>query len=190
VKLTSKSLRRGAAGIAVASAAILLPAVALASSAGANAPAAAATGRCARADLTSWMGEPGSGAAGSSYFELEISNISRKACTLYGFPGVSALAGGVKPLGSPALRSRGHVTRTVILAPGQTGHVILQIIDVGVYSPSVCRPARADALRIYAPGDYHFMVLPFTFRACQKSGPNFLNVSPVLAGAGIPGYSH
>ncbi len=182
--------RRTVIAAAVASAAILLPAVALASSAGTAAPVAAAAARCPRADLTSWIGEPGDGTAGSTYYQLEISDISHHACTLYGFPGVSAVGTGGGQLGSPARRAPGHAVKTVTLAPGQTAHVILQVVDVGVYSSSACHQATASELRVYAPGDYSSMVIPVALRACAKAGPVFLNVSPVLAGTGIPGYSH
>lgn len=190
MRLTTKTGRRTVLAAAVASAAILLPAVALASSAGPSAPAAAAVSRCLRGQLTPWMGIPGGATAGSTYYELEISNISNRTCTQYGFPGVSALGAGGRELGSYAHRLLGYTVLTVTLAPEQTEHVILRITDVGVYSPAACGPTTAYALRIYAPGDYTSMRLPFTFQACAVPGKYFLTESPVLAGAGIPGYSH
>lgn len=149
----------------------------------------AAAAGCPRGYLTSWLGIPGNGAAGSTYYELEISNVSGQTCTLYGYPGVSAVKGGGGQLGSAADRAPGHTELVVTLAPYQTAHVVLQITDVGVYSPSACHPANAVALRVYAPGDYSSMLVPFSFRACAKRGPIFLHVSTTIAGAGIPGYS-
>ncbi len=195
MKLTSR-VRRGLTASAIAAAAIMLPAVALASPAGPAAPrasaaqaAASAQPRCARSWLTSWLGVPGSGAAGSTYYELEISNVSGQTCTLFGYPGVSALGGGGRQLGSAAGRSPGHTALTVTLAPYQTAHVVLQITDVGNFSPSACHPATASTLRVYAPGDYTPIRFPFSFRACARRGPVYLHVSTTLAGAGIPGYS-
>jgi Protein of unknown function (DUF4232) len=195
MKLTPR-LRRGVTATAIASAAILLPAVALASSAGtsvssaASAPKVAAQGRCVRGYLTSWIGVPGGQTAGSTYYQLEISNISGATCTLYGFPGVSARGGGGKLLGSPAGRAPGHTELLVTLAPYQTAHVILQITDVGNFSPSACHPTNAFSLRVYAPGDYSWMEFPFSFQACAKPGPIFMHVSTTIAGTGIPGYSN
>ena len=180
------------AGAAIACAAVLLPAVALASSGTAGSSAAsktAAASRCTRGDLTAWLGEPGDGTAGSTYYQLELSNISHRTCTLYGFPGVSALSGGGKQLGTAAKRSAGDPERVVTLAPRATTHVVLQITDTGVYSPSACKPATALSLRVYPPGAYNSIVVPFSFGACAKHGPVFLHVTPVLAGTGIPGYS-
>ena len=205
MKLITRSPRRAMMAAAIASTAILLPAVALASSGGASSASsasavsnsaatatrthAAARPHCVRSWLTSWLGVPGDAAAGSTYYQLEISNVSGQTCTLYGFPGVSALGRGGKQLGSPAGRSHGHTSLTVTLRPHQTAHVVLQIADVGSFSSATCRPATADALRVFAPGTYASMKFPFSFRACARRGPVYLHVSTTISGAGIPGYT-
>jgi Protein of unknown function (DUF4232) len=200
MKLTTKGGRRVVAAAAFASAAILLPAVALASSAGsaapktvaatktAAAPKTAATSRCARSQLTSWLGIPGNGTAGSTYYQLEISNISGRSCTLYGYPGVSAIRGGHQ-VGRAASRVASHPSTLLTLVPGSTVHVILQIVDVYNFPPNTCRPTTASALRVYAPGDYASMQFPFTFKACSKKAHVFMYVSASIGGTGIPGYS-
>jgi hypothetical protein len=195
MKLITRSPRRMIMTAAIASTAILLPAVALASSAGSDSaatpsqPRAVAQPHCARSRLTSWMGVPGGATAGSTYYQLEISNVSGRTCTLYGFPGVSALGGGGRQLGSAAARNVGYTESTVTLRPGQTAHVELQITDVGNFSRSACHPTTADALRVYAPGDYASMKFPFSFPACARKGPVYLHVSTTIAGTGIPGYT-
>ncbi|HXW44185.1 MAG TPA: DUF4232 domain-containing protein [Streptosporangiaceae bacterium] len=184
----SKHGRRLVAAATIAASAIMLPAVALAASGG---PAAqpAAIGTCRTVQLTDWLGVPGNQTAGSSFYQLEISNISHQACTLYGFPGVSAWRAG-KRLGSPAARSYGDPENLLTLAPHSTVHVILQVVDVGVYSPASCHYEQAFALKVYAPGDYGWHLVPLTFEACAKHGPIFLRVTPAQHGTGIPGYSH
>jgi hypothetical protein len=194
MKLITRSPRRMIMTAAVAGAAILLPAVALASSAGSAATGtrarAVAAPQCAPSWLTSWMGVPGNAAAGSSYYELEISNVSGQTCSLYGFPGVSALGSGGKQLGSAAGRQNGHTELTVTLHPRQTAHVILQIADVANFPSASCHPATAYTLRVYAPGNYSAMRFPFTFKACARRGPVYLHVSTTISGTGIPGYSN
>jgi Protein of unknown function (DUF4232) len=186
----SKHARRLVATATIAASAILLPAVALAASGGtASTAAPAAIGRCHTDQLTDWTGFPGSQTAGSTYYQLEISNISHRTCTLYGFPGVSAWQAG-KQLGSPAARSYGDPEDLLTLAPYSTVHVILQVVDVGVYSPASCHPVQAFALKVYAPGDYGWHLAPLTFEACAKHGPIFLRVTPVQNGTGIPNYSN
>lgn len=183
------TMRRVIAATAVTATAILVPAVALASPGASGKPTATAF-RCPRGDLTSWLGVPGDGTAGSTYYQLEISNTSGQTCSLYGFPGVSALKAGGGQLGSAAGRTRGHTKLLVTLAPGATAHVVLQITDVGNYSPAACHPANAVALRVFAPGDYASMRFPFAFRGCARRGPVYLHVSTTIAGTGIPGYSN
>ncbi len=189
MKPSARLTRRLIAAAGLATAAILLPVVALASSAGTNAPqASAGVHRCYVGELTVWLGLPGNGAAGSTYYPLEISNISNQTCSLYGFPGVSALNASGKQLGSAAGRLTGYPVGLITLAPYQTAHVNLQVVDVGVYPPSKCGPASAVALRVFAPGDYGSIRFPFSFRACAKAGPTFLYVTPTYANAGIPGH--
>jgi hypothetical protein len=182
-------LRRIVISASIATAAVLLPAVALASSAGTTTAAnTAALHRCYQADLRAWLGIPGSGAAGSVYYELELSNVSGQTCTLYGYPGVSALLGG-KQVGSAAARTASHPKTLVTLPPGATAHVILQISNVSVFSPAACQPVTARTLRVYPPGAFAALRIPFTFRACSKTGPVYLHVSTTIKGTGIPGYS-
>lgn len=200
MKLTRMAGRRAVAAAAFASAAILLPAVALASSAGTAAPKTAAAAktaaaqqtaavsRCTRSQLTSWLGIPGGTAAGSTYYQLEISNISHRSCTLFGYPGVSAMRKGHQ-VGSAARRNRSHPSTLLTLVPGSTVHVILQIVDVYNYPTGKCHPTKASALRVYAPGDFGASQIPYSFNACGKKGPAFMSVSAVIGGTGIPGHS-
>jgi Protein of unknown function (DUF4232) len=190
VKLTPRFHRRTILAASAAATAILLPAVALASSAGSDSASAPATGRCVESDLTDWVGVPGNATAGSNYYELEISDTSSATCTLYGFPGVSALGPGGVHLGSPAARNSGYASpQTITLQQGETAHVVLQITDVANFPRSACRPRTADALLVYAPGAYSAKTVPFSFRACGKKGPAYLHVSTTITGTGIPGYS-
>lgn len=198
MKLTTRARRRTMIAAAIASAAILLPAVALASSAGSGSasgaaqPRAAAYPRCARSWLTSWIGIPGDATAGSTYYQLELSNISSRTCKLNGFPAVIALRNHRRQIGNSSGHIAGHTDQNVVLQPQQTAHAVLQIIDVGNLPSAACDPTTANALRVIAPFDTASMKIPFpfTFRACSRQGPNFLYVSRVIAGTGIPGYSH
>jgi hypothetical protein len=182
-------LRRGIIAGSIAAAALALPTVALASSAGTSTAAnPTAVHRCYQTELRAWLGIPGGQTAGSTYYELELSNISSQACTLYGYPGVSALTSGHQD-GSAANRTASHPSTLVLLEPGATAHVILQITDVGNFSPSACDPVTADTLRVYAAGDYYPLFIPFSVAACATAGPIYLHVSTTVPGTGIPGYS-
>jgi hypothetical protein len=145
--------------------------------------------KCTTSDLRVWVGVPGDGTAGPIYYALELSNISNHACTLYGYPGVSAVGLGGKQLGSPARRDAVVTPHVVTLGKGATAHVRLGITDPGFFSPSACPRADAIGLRVYPPNDYASTIVPFSFSACGKKGPSFLSVTVAIAGVGIPGYN-
>jgi Domain of unknown function (DUF4232) len=146
----------------------------------------AMTRTCTTSALAVWLGVgEGGGTAGSTLYPLELTNISSHSCRLFGFPGVSAIAG--HQLGSPAQRNRAHPTYRVTLLPGATAHAVLQIVDVGNFPASNCKPAEAAALRVYPPDQLSAAEIPFSFRACSAKGPIFLTVRSIQPGVGIPG---
>jgi Protein of unknown function (DUF4232) len=187
MKLSSRTARRIGAATATTCAAILIPAVALAAP-GHSASAARAPG-CSTADLTTWVGIPADGSAGTFTFQLELSNVSGHACTLFGFPGVSATGALGRQLGSAARRNHSHPARLVTLGRGATAHVELGVADVSNFPKSVCHPVTASGLRVFPPNDRRSESIPFTFRACQKRGPQYLSVTTTIAGTGIPSFS-
>lgn len=146
---------------------------------------AATTPRCRVRALQVWIGVgEGTGALGSNYYPLEFSNISHRTCALLGFPGVSAF--GVHQIGRPAGRSGGPGV-AVTLAPHQTGHAVLQIVDVGNFPPATCKPVKASELRVFPPNAAKSEFVPFAFRACSGT-PVFMQVRPVQRRVGIPGF--
>jgi hypothetical protein len=154
----------------------------------ATAPSAvASTARCTTSALAVWIGVGEGGAtAGSTFYPLELTNVSRHACHLFGFPGVSAFGG--HQLGSPAKRSQAVPEQTVTLLRGQTAHAVVQIVDVGNFSRSQCAPVTALGLKVIPPDETTSAGFPFNFRACSKAGPIFLTIQPVQPGVGVPGY--
>jgi Protein of unknown function (DUF4232) len=195
LRLAHLTLRRTTAAIAMTGVAVLIPAIALASPgrpASADGRATAAHGggaaaRCHTGSLTDWIGLPGDGTAGSTYYMLEISNTSRATCTLYGFPGVSALRAGGHQIGSAAGRASYLTERPLTLTPDATVHAVLQITDVSNFTAAACHPVNADGLRVFAPGAFRPQVIPFAFRGCAKPGPVYLHISTTIGGTGIPG---
>jgi hypothetical protein len=189
MKPTTRAARRGLAALALTCAAVVIPTTALAASGSPAKPAAAGTPRCGTGSLTAWLGIPGDGYAGGAYYQLELSNTSGHACTLYGYPGVSALAPGGHQLGHAAGRGPASANRLVRLGSGATAHVLLQITDVANFPPSSCGKTTAVALRVYPPGATRSLKIPFTFQACSQSGPVYLHVGTTKGGTGIPGFS-
>jgi len=135
MKPTTRAARRGLAALALTCTAVVIPTTALAASGSQAKPAlaaqqaarsaAAVPPRCGTGALTAWLGIPGDGYAGGAYYQLELSNTSAHACTLYGYPGVSALAPGGHQLGRAAGRGPASANRLVTLGRGATAHVVL-----------------------------------------------------------------
>ncbi len=184
MSLTSRMGRRLAAGIGLATAAVLLPVAALASSAApvASDAASQATPACHSAQTRIWYGLPADNATGHSYFQLQISNIGHSACTFFGFPGVSALNSHGNQVGRPATRYGHRIS--VTLQPGDTAHVVLVVVNASL----VCsHPVQATELRVFPPGQFAAQSTPLATRACP--GKSVLSVDSVHSGAGIPGFT-
>jgi len=190
----SKTARRVTAVIAAASVAgLIATTAAFAASSSGAAPAAdatraasAAVPACTAEDLGAWVAvSQGNGAAGSLYLPLQFTNLSRHACAMRGFPGVSAVDRNNHQLGSPASWDHAVSARTVVLARGATAHTILRYGDVAVTTAPGCHPTFGTfELRIYPPGQRRATYAAFDLQACSHAGPIYLSVEPIRPGVG------
>jgi hypothetical protein len=171
-------------------AAILIPAAALASTS-ATGPhrSAASPAPCARSQLTAWMALPSAGlAALTDYFYVEITNVSRHACTLDGFPRVTAVGPNGQQIGGAAVRATSVFARLIVLEPGATSNTIVGITSTTGWSRSGCQPRTAHALSVTAPHTRGAMPVWFSFAACAVPRADVLSVFALQPGVGIPGY--
>ena len=182
MKLSTRLSRRLAVGVGLASAAILLPTAALASSATAGAPSRPSVAACISTHTRVWYGVPGDGATGHIFFQLQFSNIGHSTCSYFGYPGVSAVDIHGHQVGLPASHSGTRLT--VTLAPGGTAHVVLDVTQAAF----VCtHPVKTVLLKVFAPGQTHAQLVGFASGACI--GKSLMHVDALHPGAGIPGFS-
>jgi hypothetical protein len=175
--LPLNSPKRLIGAAAVACAAALIPVAALAATASPAAPAAS-TPRCATSGLVIWFSpQPGGGYAGGYYYNLNFTNLSGHACTLRGYPGVSAVGLSGQQLGSPAGWDNAKL-RTVRLANRATATAQLQVADAGNYGCT----ATAAGLRVYPPSQFTSKVVPYPLEACARTGPVWMHARPVQNG--------
>jgi len=180
-----KSIRRT---IIAAAAALTLGigGAAWATTAASAAPAAAPA--CATANLGVWVNvSQGSGAAGTFAYPLDFTNTGSHACTMYGYPGVSATYGNNEAqLGRAAARDSLYKARTVTLAPGATAHAYLFWVEVLDFTPSACKPATANFLKVYPPNRKSAALSFFSLQGCRSTKPLFtyLKVTTVQPGVG------
>jgi hypothetical protein len=183
-----------AAALAITSAAFAATSPGSPSGLGAVRVASAAIPECAAAlgqdgNVSAWVADgQGNGALGTIYYPLEFTNLSGRACSMYGFPGVSAISGDGQQLGSPATWESGGgfgTPRTVIVAPGATAHAILAYHDAEVGGAPGCDPVSTTAeLRVYLPGQHSAAFAFFDLPACSHAGPAYLTIGPVKPGVG------
>jgi hypothetical protein len=188
-----KTARRITAVIAAASAAgLIATAASAAGSSGAVLASdtaritASAVPACTASDLGAWVAvTQGNGAAGSVFYPLQFTNLSRHACAMRGFPGVSAIDRNGHQLGSPAGWDHVVPARTVVLAPGATAHTILRWSDAEVTTAPGCHPVFSTfELRVYPPGQRRATFAAFDLEACSHAGPVYLGVEPIRPGVG------
>jgi hypothetical protein len=191
MKYHTTTVRRLIAVAVAAVAGLAISSAAYAATSSPAAPAAAAIPQCAAAfgqygNVSAWIpANQGNGAAGTIRYPLEFTNISGHACSLFGYPGVSAISGTGKQLGSPAGWGSLSGARRVVLAPGATAHTILAIHDVLAYTERACDPAETVELRIYLPDQRLATYVPFSFEACSRPGIVYMSIiEPIRAGAG------
>jgi hypothetical protein len=180
MNLTRSAWRRVAVGTALACLAIGVPAVAVAASSGPQ--ARASTPRCNQSDTYVWFALSPNGTAGPVFYPLEFTNTGSSACSLTGFPGVSAISKTLHQIGPAASRVK-VAAHTVTINPGQTAHASLGVIDPGFITG--CHKAAADGLKVYPPNEKSKQdVLSFSFEACKNKG--VLTIYPVTKGIGVP----
>ena len=177
---------------------------------------------CSTSGLQAWLGlgsgtktgssAVGEGTQGTSY-TLEFTNVSHRACRLYGYPQVSAYAtsgltgtqstgtqetdaraAGSSPggqIGGAAIPDTAVRPQPVMLQPGATAHAVLRVTGTGNTEPTACAQVMAQQIRVIAPGQgrSHAGATVFDVRVpvCAGRGHPSLSVQPVLARPGIPG---
>jgi hypothetical protein len=129
---------------------------------------------------------PGQGSAGHLHWPIVFRNTSPTACSLRGFPGVSALSGrhGHR-IGVPASREHvGPVRRVRLAAHSGVASAVFTQTNVDVFDPARCHAKRAKGLRVFAPGQVRSFYVRLSHRVCSTApgGPDS-TVRAVVAGS-------
>jgi hypothetical protein len=113
---------------------------------------------------------------------VDFTNISGAACTLSGYPQVSAYLAGAGQVGNAAVLDRSVRVRRIMLAPGATAHAA-----VVESAPSrQCGPVSATGLRVVLPGQHVARYVQHPMTVCSAAGhqaPVSLRVWAVQPGA-------
>jgi Protein of unknown function (DUF4232) len=140
---------------------------------------AATVPRCTTSGLVVWLDTHPGGTAGSLIYRLELTNLSGRTCSVFGYPGVSAVDLAGRQLGSSATRDHARVAHTVTLRNGHTAVSLVRIVNVGNFPSASCGPVMAAGLRVFPPNSATSKIVPFPFRACSRTAPTYLFVRVV-----------
>lgn len=116
-----------------------------------SAEASAGPARCTTGGLDMWLTQQ-EGAAGSFFFTIALENMTRHKCSLFGYPGVSAVSLTGQQIGAPAGRETSEPARSMTLAPEGQVVTIVHVTDVFLLPPS-CHQTLAAGFRVYPPGN-------------------------------------
>jgi hypothetical protein len=134
---------------------------------------------CTTRGLDVWLLDEGGGTAGGVYYKLEFTNLSGHACTLGGYPGVSAVTLADRQIGRAASREVAGTPHTVTLPNGASAIAILRVTDAGDFPPSRCHATTAAGVRVYPPGETLSRFVPFPFQMCASSASEILAVGAI-----------
>lgn len=156
-----------------------------ATSAASAAPAAIPV--CSTANLGVWVNlTQGSVAAGTASYPLDFTNTGSRACTLRGYPAVSATTFSGGQLGRAAEHNPIYPIKTVTIPAGATAHAYLFWVEVLNFTPSACKLGTASLLRVFPPSHKAADDAFFSLQVCKSTKPLFqyLFVSTVQPGVG------
>ena len=129
----------------------------------------------------------GNGAAGSTYYPLDFTNVSGAACSLFGYPGVSFVTGtGGSQIGRVASRNPAVASKLVAITPGSTAHATLQVVNAMNYPGAECHLVTAHTMKIFPPNQTAPIYLSFTAPACSghAKAVHILAIEAVQSGDG------
>jgi hypothetical protein len=127
------------------------------------APAAtAAAPRCGVSSLLGELRHPTAG-AGSRFVTLVLTNVTRRTCTLVGYPGMQLLGPTNLPLPTHVVRDRSRTPHRVTLHPGASARSSLRfrgIAGPGEPQGGACEPTPAR-VEVTPPDATRHLVLPW-----------------------------
>jgi hypothetical protein len=139
------------------------------------------------ADAETATGDNRTQAAGDAFYTLEFTNVSHRACRLYGYPEVSAYVD--SQIGSAAIRDTSVRPQPVTLEPGATAHAVLHVAGVGGTRPTACDQVTAEELRVTFPHQGRSAFVPIHIPVCSQKGRVSLSVQAIQARPGIPDHT-
>jgi hypothetical protein len=140
-------------------------------------------GRCHTADLkVAVTADPAGGATSHHGDLLVFTNSSAHPCTLYGYPGVSFVAGDQGTQVGSAFTRSGGTRKTIQLAAGARAHATVVLVTTEVFDAADCKPVPVRGYRVYPPDETASIFVSRPQQACSVKGAGAGEVQPVATG--------
>jgi Domain of unknown function (DUF4232) len=131
---------------------------------------------------------PGDNAAGHIGLRVEFVNTASHPCNMFGYPGVSFLAGPHgKQLNVPAERSAAQgAPKLIPLAVGGKAHADLLLVNTANFATATCKPVQAGGVRVIPPDETASAFAAYPVMVCSVNGVGTAQIYPVMSGTGGP----
>lgn len=124
-------------------------------------------GMCQTEDMQLSL-EPADAAAGTAYMTIRFKNTSGEQCLIQGYPGVSYVTGEDQhQVGKAAYRVE-HEGPPVNLAPGETAHADVGMVQVRNYDAADCDPQSVTGIRVYPPHETEPTIVEYSGTGCAS----------------------
>ena len=153
--------------------------------AGTAGPQGSGPSRCTADALDYQVPVPVESGGGSAFAttSLVLRNTGSTTCTLYGYPGISFVAGDDRhQVGTSADQQPGTTPSRVTLVPGSAALAPLTIAANASVGAGACRPTDVVGLKIYPPGSKEAVLVDRPATACGAPDAHQLVVGPVQTG--------
>ncbi len=146
----------------------------------------ASTRRCHTGDLkvTAATDETSGTKAGTIDEPLVFTNVGERPCTIYGYPGVSYVAGDQgTQINEAFARVHSISEKTVSLKPGAAAHAMIGIPNYQNLSPADGKPPDVRGFRVYPPDETAAVFVSQPLKVCSAEGQGMIGqVFPIAAG--------
>jgi hypothetical protein len=153
------------------------PSAAIVASGSPAAGASSAVSHCGTNDLSASIGQA-SGAAGTTYRQLTLTNQSSAPCTMSGYPGVSLVDASGSQIGEPADRNPTKPSIVVTLAGNGSAYSVIGFPNPADLPSGKCSTTTSTNLRIYPPGNTRSLLVPIAERYCPGFSVTALSATP------------
>jgi predicted small lipoprotein YifL len=114
--------------------------------------------------------------AGTIVYDLTLTNMGKRTCTLGGFPGVSLVNANGNMIGLPAERAKNYTEKKLTLAPNAKVKAEMATANSANFSDGQCKEGAAK-IRVYPPSDAGYLSVASPVASWC---PGF-SISPVLS---------